>query len=160
MPHVELDALHWEPNWTAAETEVFRRRVTEALQGDGWVVDGNYSKVRDLIWPKATDVVWLDYALALKMWRLFRRTLRRSMTGEELWNGNRERFRTGFMSRDSLFVWLLRTHWSRRRRFPESFAQPAHVHLRVARLRSPRETKRWLAGLERAEPGTNSDPRT
>ena len=149
LPHTELDALHWEPNWTPAETEVFRRRVSDALQGDCWVVDGGYSKVRDLIWPRATDIVWLDYPLALKMWRLFWRTLRRSITGEELWNGNRERFRTAFLSRDSLFVWLLKTHWSRRRRFPEAFAQSEHAHLRVVRLRSPRETKRWLAAVER-----------
>ena len=32
LPHVELDALHWEPNWTAAETNVFRERVERALQ--------------------------------------------------------------------------------------------------------------------------------
>lgn len=148
VPHIELDALHWEPNWTPAETEVFRRRVSEALKGDRWVVDGGYSKVRELIWPNATDIVWLDYTLALKMWRLFRRTFRRSITGEELWNGNRERFRTGFLSRDSLFIWLLKTHWSRRRRFPEAFTQPEHLHLRVVRLRSLRQTKRWLAGME------------
>ena len=153
VPHVELDALHWEPNWTPAESGVFSQRVTEALQGDGWVVDGGYSKVRNLIWPKATDVVWLDYALALKMSRLFWRTLRRSMTGEELWNGNRERFRNAFLSRDSLFVWLLKTHWSRRRLFPQAFAQPEHAHLRVVRLRYPRETKRWLSGVERTDAG-------
>ncbi len=159
VPHVELHSLHWEPNWTPAETDVFRRRVSEALQGDGWVVDGGYSKVRDLIWPNATDIVWLDYALARKTWRLFWRTLGRSMTGEELWNGNRERFRTGFFSRDSLFVWLLKTHWSRRRRYPEAFAQPEHAHLRVARLRSPSDTRRWLARVERTETEADSDGR-
>ena len=148
-PHVELDALHWEPNWTPAETDVFRRRVSEALEGERWVVDGGYSKVRDLIWPIATDIVSLDYGLALKTWRLFWRTLRRSITGEELWNGNRERFRTGFLSRDSLFIWLLKTHWSRRRLFPEAFARPEHAHLRVVHLRSLHQTRRWLAAVER-----------
>ena len=52
IPHVELDALHWEPKWTPAATDVFRQRVAEALKGDAWVVDGNYSKARDLIWPR------------------------------------------------------------------------------------------------------------
>ena len=27
VPHVELDALHWEPNWTMAELDIFRHRV-------------------------------------------------------------------------------------------------------------------------------------
>jgi adenylate kinase family enzyme len=49
FPHVELDSLHWEPNWTTALLPVFRSRVSEALQGDRWVVDGNYSIVRDIV---------------------------------------------------------------------------------------------------------------
>ena len=48
-PHVELDQLQWEPDWTAVPTDVFQERVRQALQGDRWVVDGNYSKVRDLV---------------------------------------------------------------------------------------------------------------
>jgi hypothetical protein len=46
VPHEELDALHWEPNWTAAPDDVLRERVRHALSGDGWVVDGNYAKLR------------------------------------------------------------------------------------------------------------------
>ena len=49
VPHVELDALHWEPNWTMAELDVFRRRVARQVSADGWVIDGNYAKVRDLV---------------------------------------------------------------------------------------------------------------
>ena len=49
LPHVELDRLQWEPNWTAAPANVFQERVSQALQSDRWVVDGNYSKVRDLV---------------------------------------------------------------------------------------------------------------
>ncbi len=52
IPHVELDALYWEPGWSEVSTPVFRERAGQALQGDAWVVDGNYSKVRDLVWPR------------------------------------------------------------------------------------------------------------
>jgi adenylate kinase family enzyme len=51
IPHIELDALHWEPSWTAALPQVLRNRVTEALSGERWVVDGNYSAVRDIVEP-------------------------------------------------------------------------------------------------------------
>ncbi|MEW5719873.1 MAG: AAA family ATPase, partial [Chloroflexota bacterium] len=47
-PHVELDALHWEPNWGEAPRDVFRARVDAALRGDCWVIDGNYGKARDI----------------------------------------------------------------------------------------------------------------
>src|SRR5205809_1832315 len=63
VPHVELDALHWEANWVEAGDEVFRERAARALTGSAWVVDGNYSKVRDIVWGRADMVVWLDYPL-------------------------------------------------------------------------------------------------
>ncbi|HEX5414033.1 MAG TPA: AAA family ATPase, partial [Chloroflexota bacterium] len=42
-PHVELDALYWDSNWTPAPREVFRARVAAAIATDHWVADGNYS---------------------------------------------------------------------------------------------------------------------
>jgi len=91
VPHVELDALHWEPNWTEAPLEVFRARVDLALRGEAWVIDGNYSKVRDIIWSRADTVVWLDYALPIILWQLLKRTLKRVFIREELWGKNRRR---------------------------------------------------------------------
>lgn len=60
VPHVELDAIHHGPGWTERPVEEFRTMVADALAGDGWVVDGNYSRSRDLVLPQATDVVWLS----------------------------------------------------------------------------------------------------
>ena len=117
------------------------------------MVDGNYSRARDLVWPGATALVWLDYPLRVMVWRLFWRTLRRSVSREELWNGNRERLRTSFFSRDSLFVWALKTYWRHRREYPGLFTEPEHAHLTVVRLRSPRATRRWLSGGEPAQYG-------
>lgn len=151
IPHVEMDALNWEPNWTPAPTEVFRRRVEEATRGNGWVVDGNYGDARDIVWPRATTLVWLDYPLRTVMWRLVWRTLWRGIKKEELWNGNRERLWTQFFSRESLFLWAIRTYRMRRKTYPVLLRQPEHAHLKVARLRSPRETRDWLSGLAAGE---------
>ncbi|MBI2856316.1 MAG: adenylate kinase [Chloroflexi bacterium] len=147
VSHIELDALNWEANWITAPTDVFRQRVWNALVGETWVVDGNYSAVRDLVWPRATALIWLDYPLRVLAWRLLRRTLRRTLRKEELWNGNRERFLAQFLSRDSLFLWLLRTYWRRRRNYPLLLEQPEHSHLEVVHLRSQGETRVWLSTL-------------
>lgn len=143
--HIEMDALHWEPNWTEAPTQVFRERVQKAVTHERWVMDGNYGVVRDITWPAADTVVWLDYPLPIILWRLMRRTLRRVFLHEELWNGNRERFATQFLTRDSLFLWLFKTYWRRRREYPELLARPEYAHLTLIHLRSPREAQRWLA---------------
>lgn len=145
IPCVELDALHWGPNWTMPPTDEFRARVAEALSGDRWVTDGNYSKVRDVIWGRADTLIWLDYPLPVVFWRLTKRTLRRIVTQEELWGGNRETWRGQFWDRDSLFLFLLRTYRSRRRTFEALIASPEYAHLTVVRLRSPRAADRWLA---------------
>ena len=147
MPHVELDAIHWEPDWTMAPLDVFRERTAQALSGDAWVVDGNYSKVRDIVWNRADTVVWLDYALPVIMWQLVRRTLRRSLTREELWGGNRESLRMALFSRESILLWALQTYRRRRREYPMLFNRPEHVHLTVVHLHSPQGTCAWLLGL-------------
>src|SRR2546423_2625807 len=61
VPHVELDALQHGRDWEQATDTQLRERAAGATTGDGWVVDGNYSAVRDVVWPRATAVIWLDY---------------------------------------------------------------------------------------------------
>jgi adenylate kinase family enzyme len=143
-PHVELDALHWRPNWTSTPGDEFRDRVMRAVDGDAWVVDGNYSVVRDIIWNRADTIVWLDYALPVILWRLLSRTVRRVLTRQELWAGNRENLRLMF-SRDSIFWWALHTYRKHRRTYAAVFSEPAHGHLTIVRLRSPRACAAWLS---------------
>jgi adenylate kinase family enzyme len=152
LQHVELDALHWGPNWTPIEREALRARVVEALAAPAWVVDGNYSMLRDLIWPRAETLIWLDYSLPLVLARVTRRTFWRLVWRETLWGGNREQLRNLFRS-DSIILWALKTHAKHRRLYPALLAEPAHAHLTFVRLRSPRETAAWLASV--ASPAAN-----
>lgn len=146
-PYVELDALHWDANWTMASLPLFRERVAQALSGAAWVADGNYAKARDLIWPRAELVVWLDYGLPLIFWRLLRRSLRRAVLHEELWNGNRERLHHQFWSRDSLFLWAWQSQRRHRAEYPRLLLQAEHAHLALIHLRTPGATRAWLASL-------------
>ena len=143
IPHVELDALHHGPNWTHEPVEVFRAKVSQALEGDAWVVDGNYEgKLGDLVLERADLVVWLDLPLRTSLRRLWRRTLDRVRNDVELWSGNRETWRAAFWGRESLFVWAVRSHLHHRRTWPARLGR-----FRVLRLRSPREVEEWLATL-------------
>ena len=150
ISHVEIDSLFWEPNWTRAPAGILAQRVAEATSPGRWVLDGNYSVIRDLIWPKATGIVWLDYPFPVVFLRLFTRTVRRAFFKEELWNGNRKRFLTQFMSRDSLFLWALRSHRRRRKEIEALLQQPEYAHLEVFHLRSSKQTNRWLQDFEGA----------
>ena len=146
---VDLDALHWEPNWQAAPLEIFRTRVVEATQTGRWVVAGNYSSVRDLLWSQAEVVIWLDYSFPLIFGRLWNRTWRRWWHQELLWGTNRENMwnHLKLWSDESLFKWLFKTYWRRKREFPELLALPEYKHLKLFRFKDPKETDAWLAGL-------------
>ena len=143
VPHVELDALYHGPSWAETPAEEFQRRVAAAIDGNGWVVDGNYdSKLGDLVLDSADTVVWLDLPLRVALTRVTRRTIRRIRTGEELWSGNRESWRGGFFGWESMFIWTIRSHLRHRRTRAGRLAR--YPHLRVVRVRSARDVESYL----------------
>ena len=146
FPFVELDALHWEPDWQETPVEVFRERVSEATRESQWVVDGNYGKVRDIVWERADTVVWLDYGFTLIFLRLLWRTLRRVVLREELWSGNRESLTMAF-SKDSILLWAITSYPKRKKSYPELMVDPEYAHIRFLRHSTPRETEEWLESL-------------
>ena len=78
VPHVELDSLYFAPDLTTAPLPVLRERTAAAVAGERWVTDGNKRAVRDLVWPRADTVVWLDYPLYVSLWRLGKRAIWRT----------------------------------------------------------------------------------
>ncbi len=147
LAHVELDGLRFGPGWSEPPDEVFRQRVVAALSAPGWVVDGNYSRVRDITWKLADTIVWLDYPFLTSFWRLLRRSYRRVVLQEELWNNNRETLRTLLFEKDALIPWFFKTFPRRRREYPHLLAQPEYAHLTLIRLRNPRQADGWLSTL-------------
>jgi adenylate kinase family enzyme len=137
LDYIELDALYWKPNWQDTPDDEFRFKVEQATRSSGWALAGNYRVVRDIVWPRAEAVVWLDYSFPLIFCRLWRRTWKRALTRENLWGTNVEPLWIHFFTRDSLFLWLIKTYWRRKREYPLLFAQPEHAHLQVHRFHSP-----------------------
>ena len=143
--HIELDAINWLPEWTARPPEEFRKLVEEAIAKDEWILDGNYHRVRELVWSRATTLIWLDYPFRVVLFRALSRTLRRSISKEILFSGNRESLRMAFMSRDSILLWVLKTYHRRRREY--STLLDERPDLRVVVLRSSEQADRFLAEI-------------
>ena len=144
LPHIELDSLYWGPNWTGCSDVEMRQRVSEATRGNAWVVDGNYGSIRDLTWPRTEAVVWLDYPLPIILWQLWKRTWKRVVTKEILWGTNKERLLPQFFSKDSLFLWALKTYKRRKKTYHELTSAPEYASVVVKHFKSPRETRAWL----------------
>jgi adenylate kinase family enzyme len=151
VPHVELDALHHDPGWEEASADVFQARVNAALAAaaDGWVVDGNYrSKLGDLVLESADTAVLLEPPFFRTLGRAFSRTIRRTITREELWNGNKEHVRHVFRS-DWIPFWVIRTH--RHYESQNRERVDAHPHLALVRLRSDADADAWLQSIQATE---------
>jgi len=148
LTNIELDALFWGPNWTQASQATFRGRIENAMAlNEGWVIHGNYGKVRDLTWRRANIVIWLDYSLPVVFWRVLKRSLVRIVTNESLWAGNRETFRKTFFSKDSILLWSLQTYRLRKRQYEELLQMPTHAHIRILRFKTPKQTERFLRAV-------------
>jgi adenylate kinase family enzyme len=155
IPHLELDSIFHLSGWQQLDTEEFRARVAGFAAGDSWVVDGNYSSVRDLVWARADTVLWIDLPRRTVMRQLLGRTLWRMVTRAELWNGNTEPARN-LLRLDperSILRWAWTRHASYAERYRAAQEDPANQHMNFVRVRSRAEAKRIVAGLARRAAG-------
>jgi adenylate kinase family enzyme len=146
VPHIELDSIFHQPNWGELADSEFRDRVAEAAEADGWVVDGNYAVVRDLVWHRADTVVWLDLPRRVVMGRIIQRSLGRVIFRRELWNGNRERW-ANLLSRDpakSIVAWAWTQHDTYRETYGTAMSDEEWANLDFVRLRSSTDVTTFL----------------
>ncbi len=146
-PHVELDELHWGPDWIAASSDELVARVSEATAREGWIVDGNYqSKIGSLVWERADTVVWLDPPRWRVMRQVISRTATRVVRRRELWNGNRERW-SGFAvwrGEKSVIWWAWTSYGKVSKTYADAMADPALTHLTWHRLRSRSDVEKFM----------------
>ena len=151
IPYLELDSVYHQAEWTPLPDGEFQSVVGEFTSQDRWVVDGNYNShgVLDLVWERADMVVWLDPPKPVVMSRVVQRTVRRAITREELWNGNRE-------PRSNFTKWdpeenVIRWAWTRfeptRSRYESRTADPQWSYLEIIRLCKRTETRVFLSNL-------------
>ena len=144
-PHVELDALHWDAHWMPRPREDFLRDADAATRGERWVVDGNYRPTREIVWPRATAVVWLNLGFPTVFGRVFRRTVFRVATRRSLYAGNRESLWRSFASRESILWWVMTSYRRGRRQYRALKDAGTYPHLAWFEMRRPRDVARFVA---------------
>ena len=143
---IEMDAIYWGKNWTEPTDEVFFQRLHNALQGDAWVLDGNYTRTLHIKWKNVDTVIWLDYGFIRTFMRSIRRALIRSITRKEIWpgTGNRESLYMSFLSKDSVVLWMLKQYGKTRVTYRQYMQSPEFEYVRFLRLSSPRDAESFI----------------
>jgi len=140
ITHIELDQLWWLPNWQEREQDEFREIVeTKLTSEEYWVIDGNYSRIRDLIITRADVIIWLNLPFLQLFFRSLRRTIARSITREPVCNGNYERI-SALLSADGMPAWIIKTY-KIRRQYGESLKADDD---RLIELKSQKQINSWL----------------
>lgn len=143
--HLELDTLFWQPGWVERPATEFRLLVEQATSAERWVADGNYSSVRDIVWRRATDIIWLDYSFPIIIFRALSRTVHRILTREELFSGNKESFRQSFFSRNSIIFWILKTFRRNRVKYASLKKSEEWRHIKFWEFKHPSEASTFLS---------------
>ncbi|MGH3172233.1 MAG: AAA family ATPase [Trebonia sp.] len=154
ISHLELDSVFHQPGWQSLPVPEFRDTVRRLTSTGDWVIDGNYSAVRDIIWERADTVVWFDLPRATVMRQLIWRTLRRAVSREELWNGNREPLQN-FYSLDpekSVISWAWHKHAHYHAQYSAAAADPTNSHITFVRLKNRSDTRRLLESVRSKAP--------
>lgn len=156
VPCIELDALHWGEHWTPRPAPEFAESVRTVAAAEHWVVDGNYTVVRDVLWPRATHIVWLNFSRSVVFPRVIWRTLRRVVTREVLWAGNRESLRRAFLSKESILLWAFTTFRKNRVKFDSLRSGPDCAHLTWHELATPRAARAFLQTVAPVAPAARA----
>lgn len=142
----DLDELAWMPNWIERDRAKERADVEKVVANEKWVIAGNYSRHRDLIWVNADLIIWLDLPLLTCLWRGFRRSIKNILLDRSLCNGNYDSFRRLFRwDNRSIIYWIYSNHKKKRMRYLKLLDQekdpklPKHIHLRTRK-----SVKAWL----------------
>jgi len=149
IPHTELDSIFHLKDWQPLDNDEFKARVGSITKESSWIICGNYfNKLGgENYLSKADTVIWCDYSFLLVFSRLLRRTLKRILTKQELWNENREGFIVNFFTKESVLLWMMREWNQQKQRYGKIFQENKLNDTQLIRLRSPAETVKFLDNM-------------
>ena len=144
LPVIHLDREFWRPGWVPTPDDEWAARVSELVQGDRWIIDGNYGGTMESRLARADTVLFLDLPRLVCLWAVTRRALR-------YWGRSRPDMGPGV--NEKLSAAFLRWVWDYPEKSrPDVLERIARLppQVNVIRFRSRRAVRHWLMGVPRA----------
>lgn len=142
LPHIALDSILFTEHGPLPLDE-FRAKAADMADGGAWIVEGNFSKLADVVWRRADVLVWLDYRLPVIVWRIVRRSLRQLTGLESSPESQRLTWRRAFFARRSVLRNAIRKYRNNRPRYARQIDEAATFGVRVLRFRNPTDAQGW-----------------
>jgi len=138
---LHLDDVFWFGAWQNIGREALVARVCEEARSSRWIIEGNYSSPRTVIWQACTHVIYMETPLWKTMLRAIKRCADRSRPGLPA------KIREVSDERESLWgllriVWK---DWRKRGRDLDFLASISGKHVQVIRIRSAKDQERLFS---------------
>lgn len=92
-----LDKYFWKPNWVKPELDEWRETVFSLVEGDKWIIEGNYGSTFDIRFPKATMIIHFEISPYICLYRAIKRSIKTGKSvREDMAEGCFERFDIDF----------------------------------------------------------------
>lgn len=143
LPVIHLDTFFWQPGWVRPLHDEWRTQQEQLLQGDSWIVDGEFTNTLEIRLAAADTIIMLDFPRILCLYRVFkRRFLFAGKTRPDMAQGCPEHI-------DQEFIWWIVWQYPTigRRRTMQKIQEMNSAHKLII-LRTPREVKRFVRGLQ------------
>lgn len=138
LPVVHVDMIHWMPGWIERplSDKIEMALIEEAKPC--WVFEGGLSRTWDNRMSRADTIIWLDIIFLLRVWRVFKRTIKDfGRTRADLPENCPERFNGEF------WRWIWNTRKTARQKIIRQLEQ-VRPDQDVYHLRSPNDVRRFL----------------
>lgn len=137
-----LDTLFWKPGWVEPSYVEWRHLVEQMVQGDTWIIEGNYGSTYETRFAAADTIIFLDFPRIICLWRAVKRRLQyRARPRPDRAPGCREKLDFAFLK----WIWA---YAAIRRPSVIERIQKHSAGKRVIVLRNPGEVRRWLKRLQ------------
>lgn len=144
LPVFHIDLIHWKSGWVERSGPEKDQLCAQVHAQDNWIFEGGRSST----WPERLDradtLIWLDFPLPIRAWRIFWRTIRHlGKSRPDLPEGCPESFNWEFIE----FIW--RTRKTNRLKMQQLFNTATDEKDRY-RLRSRVEVETYIEQLKGA----------
>lgn len=102
LPVIHLDSYYWHEGWVETNRVDWIIIQQNLINGDRWIIDGNYSNTLEIRFQAADTIIWLDFSRRLCLWRVITRYLKhRGKVRPDMAAGCEERLNLEFLQ----YVW-------------------------------------------------------
>lgn len=102
IPIIHLDKYFWKPGWNTPDMNEWHDKVEQLVQEESWVMEGNYGSTFDVRFPRATEIIHMDFSRYLCLYRVLKRRIQSGKKlRPDLAPGCEERFELNFYK----YIW-------------------------------------------------------